>query len=313
MLSTGRLTRHLAGQRLLLEVAEETYAPTRWSTAFAEHPALAGPYSGFHRWNETTFMEMPAFLKSTHWQNPIDGTSSNFQYAHKTKDNAFVHISSTDPEAVVDFNDAMECHSQYNLVPWTTLYPTETIVSAGGCKPDRILVVDLGGGKGHDLTKFAAKHPAIARGSLVLQDLPDMIKSVAPDAEGKIAIQPHDFFTPQPVKGARAYFMHNVIHDWDDDTAVGILRGITSAMEPGYSRLLLHESLVDKVKPLARVTCSDLSMLAWFSSHERTEEEWHGLMGRSGLKITNIYRPVGLTSPECVIEAELAGNCNGQS
>lgn len=310
----GRLTRHLAGQHLLVEVGEETYAPTRWSRAFVEHHALTGPYAGFHNWNAKTLMELPSFLESIDWQNPTDGTSCNFHHAHKTKDNAFLHMSTTDPEAVVSFNDAMECHSRYNLVPWTTLYPTETVVSAGRTKPDRVLVVDVGGGKGHDLSKFAAKHPGVGRGSLVLQDLPDMIKTgVAPDAEGKISIQPHDFLTPQPVRGARAYFMHNVIHDWDDDAAVEILRQITPAMERGYSRLLLHESLVDRVNPLARVTSSDLAMLAWFSSHERTEKEWHGLMGRCGLKITNIYRPVGLTSPECVIEAELAETSNGHS
>lgn len=75
-------------------------------------------------------------------------------------------------------------------------------------------------------------------------------------------------------------------------------------MEKGYSRLLLHESLVTSEKPLARVTVSDIHMMMCFSSAERSEKEWAALVASAGLKLVKIWRPV--QSVESIIEAELA-------
>jgi hypothetical protein len=119
-----------------------------------------------------------------------------------------------------------------------------------------------------------------------------------------ISIHPHDFFEPQPVKGARVYFMHNVLHDWEDTQAKQILSHLAEAMEPGYSKLLIHESLVSSVKPLARVTTSDITMMACLGAKERTEAEWRALVESAGLKVLNIWRPPH--SVESIIEAELA-------
>lgn len=104
--------------------------------------------------------------------------------------------------------------------------------------------------------------------------------------------------------GARVYFMHIVLHDWPDDKAVQILRNIAAAMEKGYSRLLLQESLMADEKPLAKVTVLDIVMMASFSSAERSETEWNVLLASAGLKIVKIWRP--LESTENIIEAQLA-------
>ncbi|KAJ0130772.1 hypothetical protein HZ326_26128 [Fusarium oxysporum f. sp. albedinis] len=54
------------------------------------------------------------------------------------------------------------------------------------------------------------------------------------------------------LKGARAYFMQNILHDWEDKQASQILKYIPDAMEPGYSIVLVHQSIINSVKPLAR-------------------------------------------------------------
>ncbi|KAI3570686.1 hypothetical protein IWW34DRAFT_903216 [Fusarium oxysporum f. sp. albedinis] len=54
------------------------------------------------------------------------------------------------------------------------------------------------------------------------------------------------------IKGARAYFMQNILHDWEDKQASQILKYIPDAMEPGYSIVLVHQSIINSVKPLAR-------------------------------------------------------------
>lgn len=54
-------------------------------------------------------------------------------------------------------DDFMESHSRHNHGLWKELFPTETI--ATDTTKDRVLVVDIGGGKGHDPLQFAKLHP----------------------------------------------------------------------------------------------------------------------------------------------------------
>lgn len=164
--------------------------------------------------------------------------------------------------------------------------------------------MDIGGNKGHDILKFHTKHQSnCPPGSLVLQDLPDTLRDVDLGTEA-IELQPHNFFDEEPVKGARVYFMHIILHDWPDDKAVQILRNIAGSMEKGYSRLLLQESLMSDEKPLAKVTVLDIVMMAVHCSMERSETQWSALLASAGLKIVKIWR--SLESIENVIEAELA-------
>lgn len=307
----GRMMRLIAGQCLVTETAEDTYARTPWAKALADDPAFASMYGGFyHELNNPLFHGLPAYLKKTGFRNPTDVNNCNFQHWRGEGAN-FFHYIGTNALLTSPFNDTMECHSKYNLTPWVDIYPTDTVVAAKreDSSSPRPLVVDIGGGKGHDLKKFLARHPDVPAGSLVLQDLPDFLKGVEADLAGAgaaIAVRPHDFFTPQPAesRGARVYFMHNVLHDWPDETARKILQTLAPAMEKGYSRLLIHESLVNSVKPLARVTVSDITMMACLAAAERSEEQWRELVESAGLRVVKIWRPV--QSVESIIEVEVA-------
>jgi len=75
-------------------------------------------------------------------------------------------------------------------------YPVrERLVSVE--EPDGVLIVDIGGGKGHDLAGFKARYPEL-KGRLICQELPYLIPKI--QVEG---VEPmvHDFNTPQPIKG----------------------------------------------------------------------------------------------------------------
>lgn len=297
-----RMMRQVSGQHLVTETAEDTFAPTPWAKALAEDPALTSVYGKFYsRLNGPMFMSLPYFLKERGFNNPTDGTDCNWHYWKDTKD-GFFHDVTAEPELAAHFHDAMQCHSKYNLTPWPEVYPTDNILIAGKAKPDRALVVDIGGSKGHDLEKFYVRHPDIPNGSLILQDLPEVVKDLK--LSKAISPQGYDFFTEQPVKGAAAYFMHNVLHDWTDEKATSILKTVAGAMEKGYSRLLIHESLISAVKPLARVTTSDITMMACLSAQERDEGEWRKLIENAGLKVVKIWRPA--QSVESIIEIEVA-------
>ncbi|KAF4456477.1 sterigmatocystin 8-o-methyltransferase [Fusarium albosuccineum] len=302
-----RMMRQIAGQNLIIETAQDTYRPTPWVHALAADEALSNTYGALYDFvNGPMFRTLPFYLKETGYKNPTNPNDCNWQFMKKSKETLFESLGS-DPVAAREFNDAMASHSKYNLTAWPEVYPTDALVADS--KPDRPLVVDVGGSKGHDLEKFRLQHPDIPDGSLILQDLPTILKEL--DIPKTIKVHPHDFFTPQPVKGARAYFMHNVLHDWEDTQAKQILSHIADAMEPGYSKLLIHESLVSSVKPLARVTTSDLTMMACLGAKERTEAEWRELVESVGLRVLKIWRPP--QSVESIIEAEVACVSNGTS
>lgn len=302
----GRLLRHVATHHFLCEVGRDTYAATPWAKAFVSYPSLAGTYGRFHQFQAQIYNSLPAYLASIGYQNPEDSKDSNFQFTFGAGSSPW-QLFSADQKLSSEFNQAMESHSHFNLHNWTDIYPTQSIVQAAEDKGTRsVLVVDVGGNKGYDLEKFRLAHPEdCAPESLILQDLPDVLKD-APELDPAIKPLAYDFFTRQPVKGARAYIMHIVIHDWDDDTAVQILTNVAAGFERGYSRLLLHESIVDEVKPKSRVTVADVTMLGWFSSKERTEAEWDRLLTRAGLRLLRVWRPEVMDTGECIIEAELA-------
>jgi hypothetical protein len=87
---------------------------------------------------------------------------------------------------------------------WVDWYPVRERILYGAEK-DEVLVVDVGGGKGHDLIQFRRKYPGHR---LVLQDLRGVVESIEGLGEG-IEMAVHDFFTEQVVKGMLIYSSSN--------------------------------------------------------------------------------------------------------
>lgn len=83
--------------------------------------------------------------------------------------------------------------------PWTKVYDTTKLLEGAKLDDGSPFVVDVGGNTGIDISHVLAKHPDLPAGSLVLQDLPEVIANAQVDK--KITAMVHDFFLPQPVKG----------------------------------------------------------------------------------------------------------------
>ena len=103
--------------------------------------------------------------------------------------------------------------------------------------------------------------------------------------------------------GARAYYMHSILHDWNDESCRKILKGLIPAMRPGYSKILINENVIPSTNAYWETTSLDFIMMADFSSTERTEKHWHELIESVGLKITNIWTVQ--RGVESLIECEL--------
>ena len=143
-------------------------------------------------------MQMPEYFRKTGYKTPTDALHCPFQYAFGT-DLPYFEYLHQNPTQVKNFNTFMmgARHVRHHWVDW---FPVrENVLKGFSRADDDALLVDLGGGGGHDLNRFIEKYPE-ASGHLVLQDLPGVIAG-ATDLKQGIKPMGHDFFTPQPVKG----------------------------------------------------------------------------------------------------------------
>lgn len=99
----------------------------------------------------------------------------------------------------------------------------------------------------------------------------------------------HDFHSEQPIRGARAYFVRHVLHDYNDDIARKILEQLKEAMEPEYSKILLKECVLANQGTAWQHTSLDMFLLAMNTSQERSEKEWQDLVASAGLEIAGIW------------------------
>ncbi|KAJ3942046.1 uncharacterized protein N0V96_007535 [Colletotrichum fioriniae] len=243
------------------------------------------------------------FAKKTDYREPHDVFNGPLQYGYNTKLDCFSWLAANHPYEM-QFAQHMGAYRQ-GRPSWMDegIYPVkERLVDGFHDSQDNVLLVDVGGSFGHDIDEFRRKHPD-APGRLVVQDLPTVINQIE-KLDDKIERMGHDFFTEQPIKGARAYYMHSVLHDWPDKKCEEILVRTTAAMKPGYSRLLVNENCIPDIGADWQNTGQDIMMLTLVSSKERTRVEWQSLLEKAGLSILGIYG--GGNGVESLIECELA-------
>lgn len=152
---------------------------------------------------------------------------------------------------------------------------------------DSSALVDVGGAKGLHLEEFRAKVPNWS-GRLVLQDQEEVLKHTAGLNE-RIEVLVQDFFLPQKIRGARAYYLRGILHDWPDERCRVILRQLKDAMRPTYSKILLDENVVADHKPLWQHTSLDFYVMALAAAQERSESQWRALIESVGLEVAGIW------------------------
>lgn len=239
----------------------------------------------------------PTWLAKRQYRNP--GVASEGTNARSMVGDDFFDWIMKHPEKKDIFERQMKLFSNYKE-PLSEVYPTESIVKSA--KPGVPIFVDVGGGLGHDIESFSAAHPDLDEGSLVLQDLPQVLESA--QVSSSIVKCPIDFLKGQPIHGARVYYLHMILHDWPDAEAITILKHIASVMERGYSKVLVHENLVKARNPHPRTTMMDVGMMIHFSAAEREEAAWVSIAEAAGLRIVKIWE--SHASVESLIELDLA-------
>ncbi|KAF5552105.1 O-methyltransferase B [Fusarium mexicanum] len=170
-----------------------------------------------------------------------------------------------------------------------------------------IELVDVGGGEGTVLNKILEAHPELSPRNCMLQERPEVIqlarsKKTLPD---DVQLVEHDFMTEQPVKGAKAYFMRMILHDYADAVGIQILTRLAEAMKP-YSRVLICEMVLAPRVGEADFASAVLDQAVMtMGGKERTEAGFQKMFEASGLELVKTWRVPGV--PGGCVEARLKG------
>ncbi|KAI4951287.1 hypothetical protein J4E91_003996 [Alternaria rosae] len=219
-------------------------------------------------------------------------TNGPYQCAFNTELDMFWSLD-THPPLGQQFNNHMR-----------NFYPVqEQLIDGMDNSKDAVLLVDIGGGYGHDVQEFRTKYPQVP-GRLVLQDRPSVVDGIE-RLDPSIERMEYDFHTEQPLKAAKAYYMHSVLHDWPDDVCKSVLKQVAGAMKKGYSKLLISKNVIPDKGADSQATALDMMMITLFSSKERTYSQWSQLFDSPelGLKIVRVWTVKH--TQESLIECEL--------
>ncbi|KAM0809000.1 putative S-adenosyl-L-methionine-dependent methyltransferase [Seiridium cardinale] len=294
-----RVMRVLVGLNVFAEPCVGSYEPLPLAAAYTSKSPLSSAVihvSHFY----TILAQLPEYFGEKGWKNPGDVYDGPFQFAMHTKEHYFDFLAKT-PYYQKAFNEVMTLAYRRKGNNWFTFYPVAEKLQV---KDDsEVLLVDVGGSQGGDIIAFHEAHPEQA-GRLVLQDLPGVIANCQ-GLPAKVEATGYDFFQEQPVKGAKAYFLRTVLHDWPDKQALEILARLREAMSP-ESLLLINETIVpDSNVPLSAVQ-ADFTMMVSFASHERTLRQFEELLDLAGFKLLRLWKPEGSEAGSSNI-AEQAG------
>lgn len=149
-------------------------------------------------------------------------------------------------------------------------------------------LADVGGGNGSVLRAVLERFPTM-RGMLC--DLPGVVERARPSiaAAGlgdRLQTIPTDFFAAVP-SGADAYLMRHIIHDWNDEQSLQILRNIRRAIGSA-GRLLIVENVIPPGNDPGFAKLLDLNMLVIPGGKERTEGEYRELFSAAGFRLAQI-------------------------
>jgi hypothetical protein len=208
----------------------------------------------------------------------------------------FTHLAK-DPEAAAIFDKAMATFAPQTAAAVAAAYDFSVFGT----------LADVGGGNGSLLRGILQLNPNL-RG--IVFDLPHVAQQAkeqiaAAGMSDRCEVASGNFFE-EVVRGADAYLLKHVIHDWNDERATAILKNCHAAMGSD-AKLLIVEGVypprIDQSLASRGAAANDVNMLVSTGGRQRNEAEFRRLFAASGFKLAHI---VPTTARVAVIEAERA-------
>lgn len=151
-------------------------------------------------------------------------------------------------------------------------------------------VADIGGGFGHLVIALLEKNPALKG---VLMDVPELIpvakaRNPAPSSvAARLEYHAGNMF--ESVPAADAYVMKHIIHDWDDERCLQLLRNCHRSMQ-GAGRVICVDAVLPPFGDTSGTAAKllDLLMMAGIRGKERTRTQWEGLYAAAGFRVARV-------------------------
>lgn len=222
------------------------------------------------------------------WTNLAQSVkTSEIAFDHKYGKDVWAYYAET-PDRAAIFNESMTNVSENTNAAVVAAYDFSAINK----------LVDVAGGHGSLLAGILTANPQLHG---VLFDQPHVVNGAAAKLAGladRCEIVSGNMFEEVP-SGADAYLMKWIIHDWNDERSLVILKNIHRAMREN-GKLLLVEMVVPPGNDMDFSKLLDVNMLVMTGGCERTEAEYTDLLAQAGFKLTRIVPTAG---PASVIEA----------
>jgi hypothetical protein len=151
------------------------------------------------------------------------------------------------------------------------------------------LAVDVGGASGTLVHSLMTANPHLHG---IVLDLPNVVPSATTAAAAlglaeRSSALAGDFFSSVPE--ADLYLLKHILHDWDDEQAVCILKNCRRAMRTG-GRVVVIEMILGEIGEPGWAPVSDLNMMVLLTGRERTLAEYGSLLMEAGLRIAKRLR-----------------------
>lgn len=155
-------------------------------------------------------------------------------------------------------------------------------------------VVDVGGAYGALLDAVLEAQPHMTG---TLFDAPSVIERAAAVARTQSVTQRcslvgGDFFESVP-PGRDLYILKHILHDWDDERALRILRSVEHAMPHGGHLLIAEQGIAPPGVPHPGKVLDVVMLSLLESGRERSAEEFSSLLSRTGLELERVLPTPG--------------------
>ncbi|KAL2423234.1 O-methyltransferase gsfC [Exophiala dermatitidis] len=279
-----RLLRILVCVGFVRQLENGEYAHTRLSRTYAAMPG-PGMYFQFI-YDEAGFVlsNFHRYLQEKGYKEPDDQRYSPYTWRAGQEGKTVWEVMAQQPERLQAFQAGIAASS--TGIPLTRFYDFSKLKT----EDDRPVLVDIGGGNGQSILRIMEAHPDIPANRFILQELKEpaeVAKGVLPQG---VVIMEHDFFGPQPVKGAKAYMLRRVLHDYSDAMCIDILKQIVPAMASDSVVLIADFVFPDAPSPAdLPIAAIDLVVMN-MGGKERSEQGFKKILQAAGLEFIATYR-----------------------
>lgn len=271
-----RLLRALGSLELLKEHSDRNFSITSAGELLrSDHPQTLCGVTLLREGPEhyAVWKHLPAIVR--------DGVQDGFTREYGLP--AFDYAMQT-PEYAEAFDKAM---SSYSMAQ--TAWVLEALQTYDFSKFSHIC--DVGGGQGHLLCHCLAQHPHL---SGTVFERPSVLKNEAELWAQRLHVGDRceyiggDMFLEVPP--ADAYFLKMILHNWNDEECVQILRTL-SKRATSSGRVFIVEHVIPDIDTPHFSKLFDIHMMCWGTGRERTAQEFASLLQNAGWKYMSSWFP----------------------